>query len=104
MTIIKSGGAGDGGESGGGGEGDAGEFAAEVGGVALAVLGVVQDGVDVVEDVPFGDGGVVVVGTELFEGPVGDVLAAVGAVFSNLRGIFLFDPLVVVSRRFRSPR
>ncbi len=52
MTIIKSGGAGDGGESGGGGEGDAGEFAAEVGGVALAVLGVVQDGVDVVEDVP----------------------------------------------------
>ena len=62
-------------------ERDAGEFAAEVGGVALAVFGVVQDGVDVVEDVPLGDGGVVVVGAELFEGPVGDVLAAVGAVF-----------------------
>ena len=61
-------------------EWDSGKFAAEVGGVALAVLGVVQDGVDVVEDVPLGDGGVVVVGTELFEGPVGDVLAAVGAV------------------------
>src|ERR1700678_2579993 len=59
---------------------DAGEFAAEVGGVALAVFGVVQDGVDVVEDVPLGDGGVVVAGAELFEGPVGDVLAAVGAV------------------------
>ena len=72
MTVIGSA---------GGGEGDAGEFAAEVGGVALAVLGVVQDGVDVVEDVPLGDGGVVVVGAELFEGPVGDVLAAVGAVF-----------------------
>ena len=57
------------------------QFAAEVGGVALAVLGVVQDGVDVVEDVPLGDGGVVVAGAELFEGPVGDVLAAVGAVF-----------------------
>ena len=40
-----------------------------------------QDGVDVVEDVPLGDGGVVVVGAELFEGPVRDVLAAVGAVF-----------------------
>jgi len=41
----------------------------------------VQDGVDVVEDVPLGDGGVAVVGAELFERPVGDVLAAVGAVF-----------------------
>jgi hypothetical protein len=33
------------------------EFAAEIGGVALAVLGVVQDGIDVVADVPLGDGG-----------------------------------------------
>jgi len=33
-----------------------GEFAAEVGDVALAVVGVVQDGVDVMEDVPLGDG------------------------------------------------
>jgi hypothetical protein len=41
----------------------------------------VQDGVDVVEDVPLGDGGVVVAGAKLFERPVGDVLAAVGAVF-----------------------
>src|SRR5450631_1375310 len=49
--------------------------------VALAVLGVVQDGVDVVEDVPLGDGGVVVAGAELFERPIGDVLAAMGAVF-----------------------
>ena len=40
----------------GAGERDAGEFAAEVGGVALAVLGVVQDGVDVVKDIPLGDG------------------------------------------------
>jgi hypothetical protein len=64
----------------GGGEGDAGEFAAEVGGVVLAVVGLVEDGIDVVEDVPLGDGGVGVVGAELFEGPVGDVLGAVGAV------------------------
>ena len=48
-------------------EGDAGEFAVEVGGVAGAVLGVVEDGVNVVEDVPLGDGGGVVVGAELFE-------------------------------------
>ena len=48
-------------------EGDAGEFAAEVGGVALAVIGVVQDGIGVVEDVPLGDGWVLVVGAELFE-------------------------------------
>ena len=41
----------------------------------------VEDGVNVVKDVPLGDGGIVVVGAELFEGPVGDVLASVGAVF-----------------------
>jgi hypothetical protein len=57
------------------------EVAAEIGGVALAVLGVVQDGVDVVEDVPLVDGEVGVMGAELFESPVGDVLAAVGADF-----------------------
>ncbi len=39
-----------------------------------------QDAVYVIEDVPFGDGVVVVVGTELRECPIGDVLAAVGAV------------------------
>ena len=38
-----------------GGEGDAGEFALEVGGVAGAVLGVVEHGVGGVEDVPLGD-------------------------------------------------
>jgi hypothetical protein len=54
---------------------------AEVRGVALAVFGVVQDGVDVMEDVPLGDGCVVVLGAELFEHPVCDVLAAVRAVF-----------------------
>jgi len=57
------------------------EFPPQVGRVALAVLGVVQDGVNVVEDVPLGDGGVVVAGAELFERPVSDVLAAMGAVF-----------------------
>ncbi len=37
----------------------------------LAVVRVVEDGVDVMEDVLLGDGGVGVVGTELIEGPVG---------------------------------
>lgn len=45
----------------------------------------VQDGIDVMEDVPFGDGGVGIVGAELFERPVGDVLAAVGAYLCWLR-------------------
>ena len=59
-------------------KGDAGQLAAEVGGVALAILGVVLDGVDVVKDVPFGDGGVVVVGAKIVRGPSWNVLAAVG--------------------------
>ena len=75
-------------------KGDAGKFAAQVGGVGVAVGGVVEQGVDVVEDVPFGDwrlgirrlrlGGALhlgVDGAELGQGPVGDVFAAVVAVF-----------------------
>jgi hypothetical protein len=62
-------------------EGDAGEFALEVGGVAGAVLGVVEDGVGGVEDVPLGDLLVASSGCGIRQRPVGDVLAAVGAVF-----------------------
>ena len=54
------------------GPGDAGwrernarQVAFEIEGVAFAVAGMVQQAVDVVEDVPFADGGVVVVGAEL---------------------------------------
>ena len=61
-------------------EGDAGQLAFEVGLVALAVGGVMQQAVDVVEDIPLGDGVVAVVGAEAVEGPVGDVFAAVAAV------------------------
>jgi len=75
-------------------EGDAGECAAEICSVALAVLGVVQDGVDVVEDVPLGNRGIVVVGAELFEGRVGDVLAAVGAVTSAAKAACILPRLV----------
>ena len=66
-----------------GGEGDAGEGAFEVVGEFGAVLGVVEECVDVVEDVPFGDGGVLVVVLEGFECEVGDVFAAVGAIESR---------------------
>ena len=61
-------------------EGDARQFALEVGLVAVAVDGVVQQAVDVVEDVPLGDGVVAVVGAEAVQRPGGDVLAAVAAV------------------------
>ena len=71
-------GVGEGGEI--GREGDARQLAFEVVGELLAVRRMVQDGVDVMEDVPLGDGGIAVVRAELFEGGVGDVLAAVGAV------------------------
>src|ERR1700680_1371066 len=57
------------------------QFAAEVGGVALAIFGMMQDGVRVMEDIPLGDGRVCVADAKLFERPVGNVLAAVGAVF-----------------------
>ena len=60
-----------------GGKGDARQFAAQVGGVFGAVAGVVQVAVDVVEDVPFGNGGVVVMGAEFFKRPIGDVFGAV---------------------------
>jgi hypothetical protein len=40
-----------------------------------------QHTVHVIEDVPFGDRVVPVVGAELSECPIGDVFAAVGAVF-----------------------
>ena len=44
----------------------------------------VQDGIDVMEDVPLGDGAVAVADAKLFERPVGNVLAAVGAALPSL--------------------
>jgi len=60
-----------------GGDGGEREGAFEVVGESGAVLGVVENGVNVVEDVPFGDGRVVIVVLEGFQGPAGDVFAAV---------------------------
>ena len=53
-----------------GGEGDARKLALEIGGVAGTVFGVVEEGVDVVEDLVFGDGGVAIVCAECFYGGV----------------------------------
>ena len=66
---------------GGGGERDARQLAAEVGGVALPVFGVMQHRIDVMKDVPLGDGRIVIMRPELLQRPVGDVLATVAAVF-----------------------
>ena len=61
-------------------EGDAGQLTFEVGLVALAVDGVMQQAVNVVEDIPLADGVVAVVGAEAVQRPGGDVFAAVAAV------------------------
>jgi hypothetical protein len=42
-----------------------------------------QDGINVVENVPLADRGIVVAGTKLFERPVSDVLRPVAAVFGE---------------------
>jgi hypothetical protein len=61
-------------------EGNARQLALEVIGELLAVGRMVQDGVDVVEDVPLGDGRIAVVVPEFLQGGIGDILAAIGAV------------------------
>jgi hypothetical protein len=57
------------------------QLALEVVGILLAVVGMVQQAIDVVEDVPLVDLLVLVVVAELLQRPIGDVLAAVRADF-----------------------
>src|ERR1017187_8856844 len=64
-------GVGEGGEI--GGEGDARQFAFQIGGVTPAVLGMVEQGVEVVEDLFLGDREVGVVLAELRDGGVFEV-------------------------------
>ena len=64
-----------------GGEGNPRQLALEVVGVLLPVAGMVQQAIDVVKDVPLVDLLVLVVLAELLQHPIGDVLAAVRAVF-----------------------
>ncbi len=58
---------------------DAREFALEAVAVFLAVTGMVQQAVDVMEDRPFVDLLILVMRAEFGQRPVGDVLAAVRA-------------------------
>ena len=62
-------------------EGDMGQIALEVRFVFLAIVGVMQESVGIVEDVPFGEGVVLVVGSEVCQCPIGDVFTSVCAVF-----------------------
>jgi hypothetical protein len=48
--------------------------------IPLSIVWVMQYAVDIVEDVPFGDLWTVFI-LELFESPVSDVFAAIGAIF-----------------------
>ena len=56
------------------------EIALEVCLVFFTIGGMVQEPVVIVEDVPFGDGVITVVGSEFRQCPIGDVLLSVGAV------------------------
>ena len=62
-----------------GGVGNAGQFAFEVVGEFVAVTGMVEQAVNVVEDGPLIDFLVAVVSAKFVQRPVSDVLAAVGA-------------------------
>jgi hypothetical protein len=48
--------------------------------VALAILRMVQDGIDIVEDIPFRYP-LTIPGLESLERPIGDVFAAISAIF-----------------------
>ena len=81
-----------------GGEGDARQLALEIGLVAFAVAGVVQEAVDVMEDVPLADRVVLVMRAEPRQRPVGDVFAAVAAVLVvGVEGEALGAALLVVA-------
>ena len=64
-------------------------------GELLPIAGMVQQAVDVIENVPFGYGGVAVMVVELLKPPVGDVL-------TPIRAVFVVDPegkaLVAISK------
>ena len=57
------------------------EVAFEVRLILIAIVGMMQDAVVIVEDVPLGDGVVFVVRAELRQCPIGDVFAAICATF-----------------------
>ena len=57
-------------------KGDTGEFPFEVEPVLLPIGGIVEDGVDIMEDIEAGDRLVLVMALKLFQCPVGDIVSA----------------------------
>ena len=57
------------------------QIALEVRLILIAIVRMMQDAVVIVEDVPLGDGVVFVVRAELRQCPIGDVFAAICAIF-----------------------
>ena len=57
------------------------QIALQVRGVTLAIPRMVQDAIRIVEDVPLGDGIVAVMHAEVLQRPIGNVFAAVSAIF-----------------------
>ena len=56
------------------------QIALEVRLIFLAIVGVMQEAIGIVEDVPLGDGIVSVVGSEVCQCPIADIFLAVCAV------------------------
>ena len=67
-------------------EGNAGQHFFEVGGEAGFIFGAVEDAVNVVENVFFGEVGVVVVGLEFLQNAVGNVVFAAVTAGSGIGG------------------
>ena len=56
------------------------QVALEVRLIAFAIIGVMQKRVGIVKDVPLGEGVILVMGSELCQCPIGDVVASVCAI------------------------
>ena len=57
------------------------QIALQIGGVTFAILRMMQEPIDIVEDVPLGEGIVAVMRAECRQCPVGDVFSAVRSIF-----------------------
>ena len=62
-------------------EGDARQLPFEVGGIARTPAPMMQHAIDIIKDIPFADGRVVIAAAELLQCPVGDVFFAAAALF-----------------------
>ena len=64
------------------GVGNVRELAFQISGVGFAILFAVQQTVNIMENIPFANASILMMLTEVVQRPVGDILAAVLAVFS----------------------